>query len=70
MTPRQIQPTYLRTSQVAEIMFVSPKTVSRWAKEGMLPHLRTLGGHRRFKEDEVRALVGVLTEPVTDPGRR
>ena len=42
-----IYPSYLRTGEVAEILSVSPKTVSRWAKEGKLPFLKTLGGHRR-----------------------
>jgi excisionase family DNA binding protein len=35
---------------VADILHVSPKTVSRWAKEGKLPFLKTLGGHRRNPE--------------------
>lgn len=39
---------YLRTSEVAMRLQVSPKTVARWAKEGRLPYLATLGGHRRF----------------------
>ena len=28
---------YLRTAEVADILHVSPKTVSRWAKQGKLP---------------------------------
>jgi excisionase family DNA binding protein len=55
-------PSYLRTAQVAEILSVSPKTVSRWAKEGRLPFLRTLGGHRRFPEAEIRELAEELRE--------
>jgi excisionase family DNA binding protein len=51
---------YLRSSEVAELLHVSPKTVSRWAKEGKLPYRRTLGGHRRFPADGIRALVGSL----------
>jgi excisionase family DNA binding protein len=39
---------YITTGEVARILRVSPKTVARWAKEGKLPHLVTLGGHRRF----------------------
>ncbi|MDQ5815218.1 MAG: helix-turn-helix domain-containing protein [Actinomycetota bacterium] len=39
---------YITTGEVAKILRVSPKTVARWAKEGKLPHLVTLGGHRRF----------------------
>jgi hypothetical protein len=30
-------PHYLRAAEVADILHVSPKTVSRWAKEGKLP---------------------------------
>lgn len=47
---------YIKTSEVAKILRVSPKTVSRWAKEGKLPHLVTLGGHRRFPASAIRAL--------------
>jgi len=46
------EPRYLRTAQVAELLQVSPKTVSRWAQEGMLPYVRTLGGHRRYPDRE------------------
>jgi excisionase family DNA binding protein len=42
---------------------VSPKTVSRWAQEGRLPYLRTLGGHRRYPDAEIRALLESLSEP-------
>ena len=34
-------PSYLHTAEVADILQVSPKTVSRWAKEGKLPFLKT-----------------------------
>jgi excisionase family DNA binding protein len=47
---------YLLTAEVAEILGVSPKTVSRWALEDRLPFTRTLGGHRRYPEAEIRAL--------------
>jgi excisionase family DNA binding protein len=43
---------------------VSPKTVSRWAQEGRLPYLRTLGGHRRYPDREIRALLETLSEPL------
>jgi excisionase family DNA binding protein len=48
---------------VAELLQVSPKTVARWAKEGKLPFLRTLGGHRRYPEGEIRALLDELSTP-------
>jgi excisionase family DNA binding protein len=60
---------YLRTAQVAELLHVSPKTVSRWAHEGKLPFLRTLGGHRRYPEAEVRGLVDELTRDATTNGQ-
>jgi len=62
--PQTTEPSYLRTTQVAELLQVSPKTVSRWAKEGKLPYLRTLGGHRRYPDREIRALLETLSEPL------
>jgi excisionase family DNA binding protein len=62
--PQTSEPSYLHTAQVAELLQVSPKTVSRWAKEGKLPYLRTLGGHRRYPDREIRALLETLSEPL------
>ena len=53
-------PRYLHTAEVADILQVSPKTVSRWAKEGKLPFLKTLGGHRRYPASEIRQLAEEL----------
>lgn len=47
----------LTPGEVAELFAVDPKTVNRWAAEGRLQHTRTLGGHRRYREDHVRALL-------------
>jgi excisionase family DNA binding protein len=58
-------PSYLHTAEVADILHVSPKTVSRWAKEGKLPFLKTLGGHRRYPEAEIRELATELREEAT-----
>jgi excisionase family DNA binding protein len=57
---------YLKTSEVAMKLQVSPKTVARWAKEGRLPYLATLGGHRRFPAAAIDEMVGALSrlEPV------
>jgi excisionase family DNA binding protein len=49
-------PRYLHPAEVADILHVSPKTVSRWATEGKLPFLKTLGGHRRYPAAEIRQL--------------
>jgi excisionase family DNA binding protein len=47
---------YMTTGEVAKVLGISPKTVARWAKEGKLPHLVTLGGHRRFPAKPIREL--------------
>ncbi len=49
----------LTTAEVAGLFRVDPKTVTRWANNGKLTSLRTLGGHRRFLESEVLKLLGV-----------
>jgi excisionase family DNA binding protein len=55
---------FLHTSQVADILHVSPKTIARWAKHGRLPHQRTLGGHRRYPEPAIRQLAASLAQGV------
>jgi excisionase family DNA binding protein len=58
-------PSYLLPAEVAELLSVSPKTVSRWAKEGKLPFMKTLGGHRRYSEAQIRELVNQLRQEPT-----
>jgi excisionase family DNA binding protein len=53
---------YLKTAEVADILHVSPKTVTRWAKDGKLPHSRTLGGHRRFPAASIRKMAEGLIQ--------
>lgn len=52
----------LTPAEVASLFRVDPKTVTRWAKAGKLSSIRTLGGHRRYKESEVRALLGAAAD--------
>jgi len=47
----------LTPAEVAAVFAVNPKTVTRWAKAGKLPCITTLGGHRRYREADVRALL-------------
>jgi len=47
----------LTPAEVAALFRVDPKTVTRWAKAGRLTAVRTLGGHRRYRESEVKALL-------------
>ncbi|MEP7018811.1 MAG: BldC family transcriptional regulator [Actinomycetota bacterium] len=59
MTNRVVESEALLTpAEVAVIFRVDPKTVTRWANSGKLTSLRTLGGHRRYRESEVRSLLG------------
>jgi excisionase family DNA binding protein len=44
----------LTPAEVAQLFRVNPKTVTRWARTGKLPAIRTLGGHRRFRASEIR----------------
>jgi excisionase family DNA binding protein len=54
----------LTVAEVAAMFKVDPKTVTRWAKAGKLTSIRTLGGHRRYRETEVRALLaGIPQKP-------
>ncbi len=57
----------LTPAEVASLFRVDPKTVTRWAKAGKLTSIRTLGGHRRYKESEVKQLLNA-TNPNTTGG--
>jgi len=47
----------LTPGEVAALFRVDPKTVTRWAAAGRISSIRTPGGHRRFRESEVKALL-------------
>ncbi len=51
----------LTPGEVALLFRVDPKTVTRWASAGRIGFIRTPGGHRRFRESEVRDLLTDLT---------
>ncbi|WP_024286144.1 BldC family transcriptional regulator [Cellulomonas sp. KRMCY2] len=50
----------LTPGEVATLFRVDPKTVTRWANSGKITSVRTLGGHRRYIESEVRGLLGAV----------
>src|SRR5438132_11871927 len=65
----------LTPGEVANLFRVDPKTVTRWAAAGRIGSIRTPGGHRRFRESEVRALLTgeiVMDDPIieTPPTQR
>lgn len=47
----------LSPGEVAAMLYVHPRTVTRWAKAGKLSSVRTAGGHRRFALSEVLRLM-------------
>ena len=57
----------LTPAEVASLFRVDPKTVTRWAKAGKLTSIRTLGGHRRYKDSEVKQLLKA-TNPTASGG--
>lgn len=63
----------LTPGEVAALFRVDPKTVTRWAAAGRIGSIRTPGGHRRFRESEVRALLAGDTASIpeqTGPSER
>jgi excisionase family DNA binding protein len=57
----------LTPGEVAALFRVDPKTVTRWASAGRIGSIRTPGGHRRFRESEVRSMLADLTSEATVP---
>lgn len=68
----------LTTAQVAKLAAVAPSTVKRWAEQGILPHTRTAGGHRRFErqaleqflQHQAHSAASASHPPVEDPAAR
>ena len=56
----------LTATEVAALFRVSSKTVGRWGRSGALPLYRTVGGHHRYRLSDVRAFLGLDTEPALD----
>ncbi|HUK70954.1 MAG TPA: BldC family transcriptional regulator [Streptosporangiaceae bacterium] len=60
MTRHNPAPEYeplLKPGEVAWMLHVDPKTVTRWARRGQISAVWTPGGHRRYRESDVRALL-------------
>ena len=55
---------HLRTAEVADLLHVFPKTVSRWARLSLLPHRPTLGGYHRFPQAPIHQLAASLHQEV------
>lgn len=57
MTTKPAASELLTPSEVARLFGVDAKTVTRWATDGKLPCIRTLGGHRRYPKADVQRLL-------------
>jgi excisionase family DNA binding protein len=55
-------PELLTIGEAAEYLSVSTQTVRRWADAGSLPAIRTPGNQRRFRREDVEALLSEPTE--------
>jgi excisionase family DNA binding protein len=48
---------WLSLQEASKMLGVHPSTLRQWADSGKIPTVRTIGGHRRFAESDVRALL-------------
>jgi excisionase family DNA binding protein len=53
---------WLMPAEAAALFPASTRALRKWAKAGVLSTHRTPGGHRRYRESEVLALVDDLAE--------
>lgn len=49
---------WLSITEACRYLGVDQSTLRRWSDNGKVPVFRTPGGHRRYAEDDLRALVG------------
>lgn len=60
--PRQLADEYVTPGEAARDLHVSPKTINRWANDGRIPCIVTLGGHRRFRREDIDAAVRQMSD--------
>ena len=53
----------LSISKTAKILGVSDETLRNWHRDGKLVPVKTKGGHRRYRESDINALMGIKTVP-------
>ena len=51
--------TLISIGKVAAICGVTIQTVRNWSKRGQLKEYRTIGGHRRYNQEEVKPILGI-----------
>ena len=58
VTPRHESRHWLSINEACRLLGVDQSTLRRWSDAGKVPVFRTPGGHRRYAEDDLRALLG------------
>ncbi|MEW6064453.1 MAG: IS607 family transposase, partial [Bacillota bacterium] len=53
---------YLTAKEVKELYNLHISTLHRWSKEGIIHPIKTAGGHRRYDESELLAVMGKTVE--------
>jgi excisionase family DNA binding protein len=63
---------YLTTGQAASILSVTPDTVLKWIRSGILPARRTAGGHHRIEESDLQRITAqaMSEEQPAKPAKR
>ncbi len=51
--PRPRSDALMTPSEVAKLFRVTPKTVGLWEMAGRISAIKTLGGHRRYRREEI-----------------
>lgn len=49
--------TLLTPNEAAQMLAVNPKTLARWSGANKIHAVRTLGGHRRYRLEDVNAIL-------------
>jgi excisionase family DNA binding protein len=62
----------LTPGDAALLLDLSPRRVARWCDAGLVPHFRTIGGHRRIRASELHAAfqAGVVPPRRGGPNRK
>ena len=62
---------FLRISEAAEYLGVSPNTLRNWENAGkIVAHRHPVNGYRLFKKQELDALLQQLQEPPDTPNKK
>lgn len=65
--PESLTTRWITLGQACKLLGVNESTLRRWADAGHVRSFRTPGGHRRFSEDDLRALVAGQAPPSREP---